>query len=340
VVTRSRAPSKPILEVRGLRLSVSSRKGTIIPVDGVSFHLNAGETLGIVGESGSGKTMTALSILRVNPQPASRVLEGEILLDGEDLLKKSDEEMRAIRGLKISMIPQDPNVSLNPAFTIGNQLREALSRQGDDTESYLQQRSEEALSSVQIAEPRRRLKSYPHHLSGGIKQRIIAAIAMANYPRIVIADEPTTALDATIQLQFLHLLREIQIKTGMSIIFITHDFDVVARMCHRVAVMYAGRIVEVAPVRDIFERPSHPYSEGLIASLPNVGGNTDRLFQIDGQPPRLHDLPTGCRFAPRCRYSKPYCHAHYPAEMEISESRKASCWRLDQTWDNLPPSSK
>jgi len=327
------AATEPILEVKKLRMSLSTRWGTVTPVDDVSFCLRAGETLGIVGESGSGKTMTALSLMRLNPQPISRIVQGEILLDGDDILKKSEKEMRAIRGRKISMILQDPNVSLNPVFTIGNQLLEALARRTHSSaRKTLREQAEQALSSVQIADAGRRLKNFPHELSGGTKQRIVGAIAMACNPKVIIADEPTTALDATIQLQFLLLFRNLQAQTGMSIILITHDFDIVARMCHRVAVMYAGRLVETASVQDIFQRPLHPYTESLIASVPTLKQKGERLYQIEGQPPQLHDLPTGCRFQPRCRYAKRICTEQYPPEIRLGEGHTTSCWQYDPSW--------
>ena len=270
-----------MLEVRDLHTYFYNRWGVTKAVDGVSFSLRAGETLGIVGESGCGKTMTALSLLRLIPRPAARIVSGEIILDGENLVDKTDKEMRQIRGRKISMILQDPQTSLNPVFTIGNQLREALAinekgERGSATgrprsgAKAMAARAVEALRSVRVAAPERRLQDFPHQMSGGMKQRVIGAIAISCAPKVIIADEPTTALDVTIQLQYLRLLKEIQAETGLGIIFITHDFGIVARMCDRVAVMYAGRVVEDAGVRDLFNRPQHPYTQTLMASVPQM----------------------------------------------------------------------
>lgn len=300
-------------------------------VDGVSFSLRQGETLGIVGESGCGKTMTALSLLRLIPRPAARIVKGEILLDGEDLVQKSVKEMRHIRGRKISMILQDPQTSLNPVFTIGNQLIEALGTHQRWPRKTLVRQAVEALKNVRVAAPERRLEDFPHQMSGGMKQRVIGAIAISCAPKVIIADEPTTALDVTIQLQYLRLLKDIQAETGLAIIFITHDFGIVARMCDRVAVMYAGRIVESAGVRDLFNKPSHPYTQALMASVPQME-RTDRLFAIEGQPPALYALPEGCRFADRCRFAQARCLEQYPTAYSVSDEHHANCWRLDPTW--------
>lgn len=297
----------------------------------MSFSLREGETLGIVGESGCGKTMTALSLLRLIPKPAARIVSGEIILDGENLVEKTDKEMRQIRGRQISMILQDPQTSLNPVFTIGNQLMEALGihRKGDRRE--MMGRAVDALRSVRVAAPERRMHDFPHQMSGGMKQRVIGAVAISCTPKVIIADEPTTALDVTIQLQYLRLLKEIQAETGLAIIFITHDFGIVARMCDRVAVMYAGRVVEDAGVRDLFNRPQHPYTQALMASVPQME-RTDRLFAIDGQPPALYDLPEGCRFAERCQHAQDVCRGEYPRTVRVQERHVASCWRLDPSW--------
>ena len=284
-----------------------------------------------MGESGCGKTMTALSLLRLIPKPAARIVSGEIILDGENLVEKTDKEMRQIRGRKISMILQDPQTSLNPVFTIGNQLVEALGihRRGDRKEML--GRAVDALRSVRVAAPERRMHDFPHQMSGGMKQRVIGAVAISCTPKVIIADEPTTALDVTIQLQYLRLLKEIQAETGLAIIFITHDFGIVARMCDRVAVMYAGRVVEDAGVRDLFNRPQHPYTQSLMASVPQME-RTDRLFAIDGQPPALYDLPEGCRFAERCQHAQDVCRSEYPETVQVEERHAASCWRLDPSW--------
>ncbi len=275
--------------------------------------------------------MTALSLLRLIPKPAARIVSGEIILDGENIVDKTDKEMRQIRGRKISMILQDPQTSLNPVFTIGNQLVEALRihQRGDHKEML--RRAVDALRSVRVAAPERRMDDFPHQMSGGMKQRVIGAVAISCTPKVIIADEPTTALDVTIQLQYLQLLKEIQAETGLAIIFITHDFGIVARMCDRVAVMYAGRVVEDASVRDLFNRPQHPYTQALMASVPQME-RTDRLFAIEGQPPALYDLPDGCRFADRCQHAQDVCRAEYPQAIQVQERHAASCWRLDPTW--------
>ena len=322
-----------ILQVNDLHTYFFNRRGVTKAVDGITFTLRQGETLGIVGESGCGKTMTALSLLGLVPKPAARIVSGEIILDGEDLTKKSEEEMRKIRGRKISMILQDPQTSLNPVFSIGNQVIEALGISEKTNRKSMFNRAVESLRSVRVAAPESRMSDYPHQMSGGMKQRVIGAISMASSPNVIIADEPTTALDVTIQLQYLNLLKDIQRETGMAIIFITHDFGIVARMCDRVAVMYAGRIVESADVRSLFNKPSHPYTQALINSVPQMD-RTDRLFSIDGQPPALWDLPEGCRFADRCEHARPQCRQEYPGVFPAGEDHVASCWMLDQSWSN------
>jgi len=322
-----------ILQVNDLHTYFFNRRGVTKAVDGITFTLRQGETLGIVGESGCGKTMTALSLLGLVPRPAARIVSGEIILDGEDLTKKSEEEMRKIRGRKISMILQDPQTSLNPVFSIGNQVIEALGISEKTNRKSMFNRAVESLRSVRVAAPESRMSDYPHQMSGGMKQRVIGAISMASSPNVIIADEPTTALDVTIQLQYLNLLKDIQRETGMAIIFITHDFGIVARMCDRVAVMYAGRIIESADVRSLFNKPSHPYTQALINSVPQMD-RTDRLFSIDGQPPALWDLPEGCRFAERCEHARPQCRQEYPGVLPAGEDHVASCWMLDQSWSN------
>jgi ABC-type dipeptide/oligopeptide/nickel transport system ATPase component len=259
-----------LLDVKGLKTYFFSRWGTVKAVDGVSFSLQKGETLGLVGESGSGKSITCLSILNLVPQPAGRIVEGQVLFQGEDLTRKSEKEMEKIRGSKISMIVQDPMTSLNPVFTVGNQLKEAIRINHPYKGKQLRERAVEMLKMVRIASPESRLQNYPHQMSGGMKQRCVAAIALSSPPKLLIADEPTTSLDATIQVQFLRLLHELQQETGLALIFVTHDFGVVARMCNHVAVMYAGKIVEKAGVRELFNQPLHPYTRALMQSLPKV----------------------------------------------------------------------
>jgi oligopeptide/dipeptide ABC transporter ATP-binding protein len=328
------ATAPVVLEVRGLRAYLYTRWGIVRAVDGVSFALREGETLGLVGESGCGKTMTGLSLVRLLPEPAGRIVEGQVLLDGEDLVTKSESEMRRVRGRRVSMILQDPQTSLNPVFTIGDQILEALRLHRHDGEGSLTSRAEEALRRVKVAAPEQRMRAYPHQLSGGMKQRVVGAIAVAGEPRVLIADEPTTALDVTIQLQYLALLREIQARTRLAMLFITHDFGIVARMCDRVAVMYAGRIVESGPTRALFRTPRHPYTEALMASVPRLEGPVGRLPSIEGQPPPLHDLPNGCRFADRCAYVDDRCRREYPPTMPAGPAHEAACWRIEPS----PPS--
>ena len=318
-----------VLEVRDLHAHLSTRWGLVKAVDGVSFSIRAGETLGLVGESGSGKTMTALSLLRLLPAPAGRIVKGQVLLEGEDLVPKSERDMRRVRGRRISMILQDPQTSLNPVFTIGNQVEEALRAHRAEGRGDMRARAVDALRRVKVAAPEERLRTFPHQMSGGMKQRVVGAIALAPEPRLLIADEPTTALDVTIQLQYLMLLKEVQTRMGLAMLFITHDFGIVARMCDRVAVMYAGRIVESGPVRALFKTPRHPYTEALMASVPRMEGRIERLPSIEGQPPALHRLPPGCRFAPRCRYVEPRCRTEYPPTFAVSAQHEAACWRAE-----------
>jgi oligopeptide/dipeptide ABC transporter ATP-binding protein len=315
-----------VLEVRNLHTHFFLRRGVLKAVDGVSFALRRGEVLGLVGESGCGKSMTALSVMRLLPKGAARTVAGEILLGGEDLLRMTPAEMRALRGRRISMILQDPQTSLNPVFSIGEQLREAIARRSRAPTRAVMQEAVMSLRRVDIAAPEQRIAQYPHQLSGGMKQRVVGAIAMSGHPDVLIADEPTTALDVTIQLQYLKLLKRLQQESGMAILFITHDFGVVARMCDRVAVMYAGRIVECGPVRQVFEHPSHPYTQALIASVPQLAGTTGRLATIEGQPPSLLNLPIGCRFAPRCKRADERCREAYPDSVDVGNEHTADCW--------------
>jgi len=328
-------PGAPVvLEVRDLRAYLYTRWGVVRAVDGVSFALREGETLGLVGESGCGKTMTGLSLVRLLPEPAGRIVGGQVLLEGEDLVAKSEPEMRYVRGRRVSMILQDPQTSLNPVFTIGDQILEALRQGRADGERSLVARAEDALRRVKVAAPEQRMRAYPHQMSGGMKQRVVGAIAVAGEPRVLIADEPTTALDVTIQLQYLALLKEIQARTRLAMLFITHDFGIVARMCDRVAVMYAGRIVETGPTRALFRAPRHPYTEALMASVPRMEGAVTRLPSIEGQPPPLHDLPAGCRFADRCAYVDERCRREYPPTMTVGPTHEVACWRIERSPSN------
>ncbi len=318
-----------VLEVDDLHTYCYTRWGVVRAVNGVSFSLRQGETLGIVGESGSGKTMTALSLLRLVPEPVARIAHGSIRLQGEELLDKTDREMRHIRGRRLSMILQDPQTSLNPVFTIGNQLLEAIGIHHKGRAKTLVDRAIRALAQVRVAAPEQRVNDYPHQMSGGMKQRVVGAISISCEPHVIIADEPTTSLDVTIQAQYLRLLRDIQEETGLSIIFITHDFGIVAKMCDRVMVMYAGRVVESGPVRSIFNHPAHPYTQALLRSVPSVDERPQRLYAIEGQPPALWDVPEGCRFAPRCEYAEAPCREAYPDEFVVGDEHRASCWRCD-----------
>jgi oligopeptide/dipeptide ABC transporter ATP-binding protein len=319
--------TQPLLEVKNLRTYFVSAKGTRVvrAVDGVSFTLNEGETLGIVGESGSGKTVTSLSILRLLP-PAARIVDGEIWFAGENLLKKSEREMQRVRGSQITMILQDPLMSLNPLFTIGEQIAEPLRVHLGMRSQSLGERIKELLRGVRIPSPEVRMREYPHQMSGGMRQRIVGAISISCEPRLLIADEPTTSLDVTIQAQYLKLLKDIQKRSGLAMIFITHNIGIVAKMCDKVAVMYAGRLVERAPVRPIFNQPAHPYTEALLNAMPKLTDKTERLWSIEGQPPDLANLPPGCAFSPRCPKAEDHCMREVPPEFQVGDHHHARCW--------------
>ena len=318
--------SETVLEVEDLQTHFFTRSGVVKAVDGVSFSVAEGETLGIVGESGSGKSMTALSILRMVPAPAGRIVGGKILLRGENLLEKSEKEMRKIRGRRISMILQDPMTSLDPVFTVGDQLAEPIRIHQKDQTTDVLARVREMLRLVKIPSPETRMHAYPHQMSGGMRQRVVGAIALACQPELLIADEPTTSLDVTIQAQFLALLKDVQRQLNLAMIIITHDFGIVARVCHRVAVMYAGRIVEAADVRTLFRKPAHPYTVALLKSLPRLGAEAERLFSIGGQPPDPRQLPQGCSFAPRCARAMEVCRGVYPPQREVAEHHVVTCY--------------
>ncbi len=315
-----------VLDVRDLRTYFVTRWGVVKAVDGVSFQLRRGETLGIVGESGSGKSVTTLSVMRLVPSPPGHIVGGEVFLDGEDILKLSESEMENVRGQRIGMVLQDPMTALNPVFDIQYQVGETLRIHQGLGGSGLKNTVVEMLRRVRIPAPELRMRDYPHQLSGGMRQRVVGAIGISCNPAVLIADEPTTSLDATIQAQYLRLLRELQEATGVGIIFITHDFGIVAKMCDRVAVMYAGRIVEQGDVRQIFNNPSHPYTEALIRSVPKMEEAEERLYSIPGQPPALWDLPQGCSFAPRCRYVFDKCHEEFPPDFDVGGGQTAACW--------------
>lgn len=315
-----------LLEVKDLRTYLFTRWGTVKAVDGVTFSLRETEALGLVGESGCGKSMTCLSILRLLP-PAGRIVGGQVLLRGDDLLKKNEAEMQKIRGTRLSLILQDATSSLNPVFTIGNQLTEAITVSTGLTGKSAKERAVEMLKMVHIPSPEVRLRNYPHELSGGMRQRVVAAIALSSEPDLLIADEPTSSLDATTQLQFLHLLKELQKQVKLTLIFVTHDFGIVARMCTSLAVMYAGRVVEMGDVRELLNCPQHPYTEALMKAVPQVEEKVARLPSIEGEPPRLYDVPPGCAFAPRCPYAMSKCREQYPPQVEVSGRHPVSCWK-------------
>ncbi len=318
-----------LLEVRDLRTHIRTQRGIIKAVDGVSFALHEGETLGLVGELGSGKSTVCLSIVRLVGPKNTYSMSGEIRFKGEDLLCKSADEMRRLRGAEIGMIFQDPMSALNPAFTIGDQVAEPLWIHGNASRGTLRQRAVELLSQVHIADPEQRVRAYPHQISGGMRQRVAGAIAISCKPSLLIADEPTTSLDVTIQTQYLLLLKEVQAATNLGLIFVTHDLGIVVRICERVAVMYAGRIVESGLTREIFDRPLHPYTRALLDCLPENGIVRRRLITIAGDPPDLGALPPGCPFAPRCPLAQARCREAMPPEIQILPERFASCWRSE-----------
>ena len=319
--------AEPLLQLDKLSTHYISARGTRVTraVQDVSLTLDAGQTLGIVGESGSGKTTLALSILRLLP-PGARIVSGGLRFDGEDLLAKSPKEMRHIRGKKIAMILQDPMASLNPLFTIGDQVSEPLRVHEGTPRRRAWELARKLLASVRIAAPERRVREYPHEMSGGMRQRIVGAIAISCEPRLLIADEPTTSLDVTIQAQYLSLLRDLQREHGLALIFITHNLGIVARMCDTVAVMYAGRLIESGPVRRIFDQPSHPYTRALLESIPRLTDKDARLTAIDGQPPDPAALPSGCAFHPRCLKALDRCRVEAPPLYTVGQQHSAACW--------------
>jgi oligopeptide/dipeptide ABC transporter ATP-binding protein len=315
-----------LLVVEDLRTHFFTRRGVTRAVDGVSFTLDAGETLALVGESGSGKSVTCLSLVRLVPEPAGRIVGGRVRLDGEDLLQKSAAEMRHVRGKQIAMVLQDPMTSLNPALTIGTQVGEVLRLHQGLRGASLRQRVLEALRRLRISAADTRLGQYPHQFSGGMRQRVSSAIALSCAPRLLIADEPTTALDVTIQAQYLDLLKEVQASAGVAVILVTHDFGIVAANADRVAVMYAGRIVEMGSTLQVFDNPGHPYTRALLRCLPDVGLKRDQLVEIGGQPPDLARLPAGCPFAPRCPERQAVCDESVPPAVTVEPGHVASCW--------------
>ena len=316
----------PLLRVRGLTTRFRTERGTVKAVDNVSFDVAPGETLAIVGESGSGKSVTALSLLRLIPNPPGVIESGEILFEGKDLTKISDAEMRAIRGNRIAMIFQEPMTSLNPVLTVGMQIAEPINVHRGTPWSQAMGAAKALLEKVRIPDAAKRLDTFPHQYSGGMRQRAMIAMALACKPRLIIADEPTTALDVTVQAQILDLLKELTRETQASLILITHDLGVVARYADQVAVMYGGRIVEQAAARDLYKNPRHPYTRGLLSSVPRLDGDTSkRLVPIEGQPPDLSRLPAGCSFAPRCKQASSECLKQQPALRERAPNHFSAC---------------
>jgi len=327
-----------LLEVRDLRISFSTHAGEVQAVRGVSFDLRRGETLAIVGESGSGKTVTAKSIVRLLPEANTMIKGGEILFEGQDILKLSEKRMQDIRGPKIAMVFQDPMTSLDPTMRVGRQITESLKEHLDLSGQRAKERAVELLTLVGIPNPEDRIKQYPHQFSGGMRQRVVIAIALACDPQILIADEPTTALDVTIQAQILELLRELQEQLGMSIILITHDLGVVAHTAHRIAVVYGGKIVERGTVREIFYNPQMPYTWGLLASIPlPTADRSQDLIPIPGSPPDMLDPPKGCPFTPRCPYAMRICAEEMPGYTTFSSEHKAACWLHHPLAPNVEP---
>lgn len=323
--------SEPLLSVQGLKTHFFLERGVVKAVDGVDFEIKKGEIFGLVGETGCGKSVTSLSILRLIPSPPGKIVEGEVIFEGENLLKKSKEEMRKIRGTKISMIFQDPHTSLDPVFTVGHQIAEPIELH-QVIEQHLISAEEvprkviEMLKLVRIPDPEHRVVEYPHMFSGGMKQRTMIAMMLSCNPSLLIADEPTTAVDVTIQAQILDLMRELRQKLGMSILIITHNLGVIAEMCDRVAVMYAGNIVEQADLKTLFKSPKHPYTHALLEAVPKVGTKKGKLASIPGMVPSLITPPSGCKFHPRCPYAMDICRKKFPQMSEIEKGQLARCF--------------
>lgn len=316
----------PLIEVRDLKTYFNTSEGIVRAVDGVSFHINRGETVAVVGESGCGKSVTSLSIMRLIPMPPGQFAGGQILFEGQNLLDKTEDEMRKIRGNEISMIFQEPMTSLNPVYTCGDQIAEAIELHQHLSKQEALEKAVEMLDLVGIPSPEQRIREYPHQLSGGMRQRVMIAMALSCRPKLLIADEPTTALDVTIQAQILELMKKLKAEIGMAIMLITHDLGVVAEMAERVVVMYSGKVVEQADVVSLFRNPMHPYTEGLMKSIPRLDQQVERLHVIEGTVPNLLDMPPGCHFHPRCPYAKDICRKKEPTLMEVSAGHWAACW--------------
>ncbi|MBT9260105.1 MAG: ABC transporter ATP-binding protein [Clostridiales bacterium] len=319
--------AETLLEIQDLHVEFRTEEGIVPAVAGVSFKINKGETVALVGESGCGKSVTALSIMRLLPEPQARITKGKILFNGKDLVKASQAEMRKIRGNAISMVFQEPMTSLNPVFTVGMQVMEAIMLHQKVTEAQAWRQAVDMFKRVGIPDPETRMRQYPHQLSGGLRQRVMIAMALSCRPQLLIADEPTTALDVTIQAQILDLMRELRDEFGMSILFITHDLGVVAEMAERVVVMYSGEAVEEAPVHELYANPKHPYTKGLLTSIPRLDTQRKTLLPaIEGVVPRPQDRPKGCPFAPRCPYVMDICRSEHPDMVAVGEAHMARCW--------------
>lgn len=319
--------AKTVLAVKDLRTKFATGDGTVYAVNGTSFHVDEGELLGVVGESGSGKSVTMMSLLKLIPIPPGEIYDGSAMFDGQDLVELDHDDLRNIRGGKIGFIFQDPMTSLNPVITVGKQITESVRLHTDMSKKQANERALELLTMVGIPDPAARLKVYPHEMSGGMRQRVMIAIALACQPKLIIADEPTTALDVTIQAQIIDQVRRLREELGTAVIWITHDLAVVAGLADRVMVMYGGRPVEIAPVDNLYEKPSHPYTRGLLASLPE-GGEDDKLVSIPGQPPNMFNEPTSCSFAPRCEFAHERCLKEIPEMVELEEGHFTACF-----WD-------
>ncbi|MSQ62163.1 MAG: ABC transporter ATP-binding protein [Dehalococcoidia bacterium] len=319
----------PLLEIKNLRTEFRTDEGLVKAVNGVSFEVAAGETLGLVGESGCGKSVSALSILRLIPDPPGKIVAGEIIFEGQDILKMNDDEVRAIRGNRIGMVFQEPMTSLNPVLTIGRQMTESIELHMKLDKEGSRKRAVELLEMVGIPEAGRRLSDYPHQFSGGMRQRVMIAMALSCNPKLILADEPTTALDVTIQAQILEILARLSKELGTAVIIITHNLGVVARYADRVNVMYAGKIIETATAAEVYANPRHPYTIGLLKSVPRLDqAKKDRLDPIEGSPPDLINLPSGCSFSPRCRYAIDKCFVEEPPLASVGENHYAACWVL------------
>jgi oligopeptide/dipeptide ABC transporter ATP-binding protein len=320
--------SEPLLAVDDLRVHLFTNRGVVRAVDGVGFALSAGESLGIVGESGCGKTMTALSLMRLIPSPPARIVSGRIMFDGEDVVALDEPRLRALRGNAMAMIYQDPMTTLNPVFSVGEQIAEAVRLHRDASRAAARARAVEMLELVGIPDPGLCAQSYPHQLSGGMRQRAVIAMALACHPKLLIADEPTTALDVTIQAQILDLMRRLQQELGTAIILITHDLGVIADLVDTVVVMYAGKVVERAPVKQLFAAPRHPYTQGLLRSVPSLETREHRMRTIEGTVPSAYAMPPGCRFHPRCGIARDVCRTDEPPLVPDGVGGEAACWAL------------